>query len=60
MFPNNEAFDKEMEKIAAKTIPWKDLKVDKIYRINEKREVPLRSLDARLYLPSPTSIETAS
>ena len=47
MFPTKEAFDKEMEKIEAKTIPWKDLKVDEIYRIDEKREV--RSLDVHLY-----------
>ena len=40
MFQTKEAFDKEMEKIEAKTIPWKDLKVDEIYRIDEKREVP--------------------
>ena len=40
MFPSKEAFDKEMEKIEAKAIPWRDLKVDEIYRIVEKREVP--------------------
>ena len=34
MFPSKDAFDKEMEKIEAKAIPWRDLKVD------EKREVP--------------------
>ena len=40
MFPTKEAFDKEMEKIEAKAIPWRDLKVDEIYRIDEKREMP--------------------
>ena len=40
MFPIKEAFDKEMEKIEAKVIPWRDMKVDEIYRIEEKREVP--------------------
>ena len=40
MFPTKEAFDKEMEKIEVKAIPWRDLKVDEIYRIEEKREVP--------------------
>ena len=40
MFPSKDAFDKEMEKIEAKVIPWRDLKVDEIYRIDEKREVP--------------------
>ena len=40
MFPTKEVFDKEMEKIEEKTIPWKDLKVDETYRIDEKREVP--------------------
>ena len=40
MFPSKDAFDKEMEKIEAKAIPWRDLKVDEIYRIDEKREVP--------------------
>ena len=39
MFQTKEAFDKDMEKIEAKAIPWKDLKVDEIYRIDEKREV---------------------
>ena len=40
MFPSKDAFDKEMEKIEAKAIPWRDLKVDEIYRSDEKREVP--------------------
>ena len=39
MFPTKEVFDKEMEKIEAKAIPWKEFKVDEIYRIEEKREV---------------------
>ena len=39
MFPTKEVFDKEMEKIEAKAIPWKELKVDEIYRIEEKMEV---------------------
>ena len=40
MFPTKEVFDKEMEKIEVKAIPWRELKVDEIYRIEEKREVP--------------------
>ena len=40
MFPTKEVFDTEMEKIETKAIPWRDLKVDEIYRIDEKREVP--------------------
>ena len=40
MFPTKEAFDKEIEKIEAIAVPWRDLKVDEIYRIEEKREVP--------------------
>ena len=39
MFPTKEAFDKEMEKMEVNAIPWRDLKVDEIYRIEEKREV---------------------
>ena len=40
MFQTKEAFDNEIEKIEAKAIPWRDLKVDEIYRIDEKTEVP--------------------
>ena len=40
MFPTKEVFDKEMEKIEVKAIPWRELKVDEIYRIEEKSEVP--------------------
>ena len=39
MFPTKEVFDKEMEKIEAKAISWKELKVNEIYRIEDKREV---------------------
>ena len=51
MFPSKEAFDKEMEKIEAKAIPWRDLKVDEIYRIDEKREVPNTKFGRAFILP---------
>ena len=56
MFPIKAAFDKEMEKIEAKAILWRDLKVDEIYRIEEKREVP----NMHNNCASPTPMETAS
>ena len=40
MFPTKEVFDKEMEKIEADAIPWRDLQIDAIYRIEGKSEVP--------------------
>ena len=40
VFPSKDAFEKEMEKIEAKAIPWGELKVDEIYRIEENWKVP--------------------
>ena len=48
MFPTKEAFDKEMEKMEVNAIPWRDLKVDEIYRIEEKREVLTRKIPHQL------------
>ena len=39
MFPTKEAFNKQIEKKTMKAISWRDLEVDVIYKIEEKREV---------------------
>ena len=40
MFPTKEAFDKHVEKPFTKAEPWASLKVNEIYRIDEKKIIP--------------------
>ena len=50
MFPTKEAFDKQIEKMKVKAIPWKDLEVGVIFKIEDKREVPNGKFGSALIL----------